>query len=274
MIPITFLFWNTGGREPLDHVVALVQERRVDVLVLAEWPSNPIRLLEALNSSDHARYRLPTNLSERLIFLVASPPQCLTSVHDSSGVAIRRFMPPIGQDITLVALHLPSKLHLTNEEQALLSIRTTNLIDRVEAAIGHRRTLVMGDFNMNPFEAGLVSSEGFNGVMTRSIALKEDRIVQGEKRYFFYNPMWSLLGDSSPGPPGTYYRSSSTPITFFWNTFDQALMRPDLARTFIPGDVEIIASSNQYNLLTATGIPDHALSDHLPLSAIIRVEEV
>lgn len=274
VIQFTFLFWNTGGQEPLDQVVELVRDRRVDVLVLAEWPSSPILLLEALNSSFRSQYRLPTNLSDRLIFIVALPPHCFTSIHDSSGVAIRRFIPPIGLDVTLVALHLPSKLFVTSEEQALLSIRTASLINRVEATIGHRRTLVLGDLNMNPFEAGVASSEGFHGVMARSIALKEDRIVQGERRHFFYNPMWSLLGDSSSGPPGTYYRSLSSPTSFFWNMFDQALMRPDLARTFMPGDVEVITASSQRSLLTDAGIPNKALSDHLPVCAIIRVEEV
>jgi hypothetical protein len=267
------LFWNTRGGEPVEQVVALVKERAVDVLILAEWPSSAVRLLDGLNAGGVARYFVPFNLAERLTFLVASPPANFTSVYDDAGIAIRRFRPPIGLDVTVVALRLPSKLFVTNEEQALLSTRTARLIDNVEQEIGHRRTIVIGDFNMNPFEAGLTSSEGFHAVMSRAVAKRGDRTVHGEKRRFFYNPMWSLLGDFSPGPPGSYYYSSSSPVAYFWNMFDQVLLRPELTLAFIPGDVTVVDTLTGGNLLTKSGIPDRSLSDHLPVCAIIRIEE-
>jgi hypothetical protein len=215
MIPLVFLFWNTGGGAPADEVVDLVRERNIDVLILAEWPSSLIDILERLNSGGPVKYHVPFNLSDRLTFIVASPPGSFTSVHDGAGLAIRRFTPPIGLDVTIVALHLPSKLFVSDEEQSLLSTRVARLIYRVENDIGHRRTLVIGDLNMNPFESGVAGSEGFHGVMTRRLAARKTRTVYGEERPFFYNPMWSLLGDESPGPPGTYYRQSSSPVTLF-----------------------------------------------------------
>src|SRR5262249_10143860 len=30
--------------------------------------------------------------------------------------------------------------------------------------------------------------------------------------------------DRTPGPPGTYYRSSSQSVNYFWNTYDQVLL--------------------------------------------------
>ena len=194
-------------------------------------------------------------------------------VYDSAGVSVRHLQPPIGQDALIVALHLPSKLFLSAEEQAHLAPRTSQLIERLEEQVGHRRTIVMGDFNMNPFEAGLVSSEGFHATMSRSIADKKSRIVQGQTRRYFYNPMWSLLGDNSPGPPGTYFYSSSSPLALFWNTFDQVLLRPDLANYFQPGDVRVIDSVGSQSLLTSAGVPNRAVSDHLPLFAAVRLEE-
>lgn len=273
MINLTFMFWNTRGREPVEQVVALVKERAVDVVILAEWPSSAVRLLDGLNAGGLARYFLPFNLSERLTFIVASPPGNFSSVHDDAFVAVRHFKPPIGLDIIVVALHLSSKQFLTSEEQAHLSTRTARLIDRVEQEIGHRRTIVIGDFNMNPFEAGLTSSEGFHAVMARAIAKKRDRTVLGEKRRFFYNPMWSLLGDGSLGPPGSYYYASSSPVAYFWNIFDQVLLRPELALAYNPGDVTIVDASISQNLLSTSGIPDRRLSDHLPVCAVIRLEE-
>lgn len=272
MVPLRFLFWNANGRSSVEPVIDVVREHEVDVVVLAEWPS-PRELLEGLNSDGPVRFHLPLNLSERLVFLVGAPSGSFASVHDGSGVAIRRFAPPIGLDVTIVALHLPSKRFLSDEEQSLLSTRVARLIERVENDIGHRRTLVIGDLNMNPFEAGVAGSEGFHGVMSRAVADREVRTVVGEERRFFYNPMWSLLGDGSPGPPGTYFYQSSSPVSFFWNTFDQALMRPDLARAFESGDVEIVTSARGMSLLTARGTPNVDVSDHLPIIVTVRVQE-
>lgn len=273
MIAVTFLFWNVNRHAPVDQVVALALERNVDVVILAEWRSSLAPLLEGLNAVGPARYHVPFNNAEKLAFIVAAPPSAFSSVYDGSGVAIRRFSPPIGLDVTVVALHLPSKLRMSTEAQGHLAGRVCKAIESAEDAIGHRRTIVIGDFNMNPFESGLVGSEYFHAVMTRSIAARRERKVLGTKRPFFYNPMWSLLGDSSPGPPGSLYYQASSPIELFWHTVDQALLRPSLAKEFRRGDVEIVDSIGGKTLLSATGLPVKGTSDHLPLLAVVRLEE-
>ena len=270
---MNLLFWNTGRREPLDELIALVKTLRVDVLILAECPLSAVEILERLNTGSHAVYHLPFNPADRFTFVVAVPPNRFGPVYDDSGLSIRHVQPPLGRDFLLAALHLPSKLFLSDDDQAVLVPRASQEIERAEHKVGHRRTVVVGDFNMNPFESGLINSEGFHAVMARSIAAKERRTVRGVDRRYFYNPMWSLLGDCSPGPPGTYYYPSSSPQAFFWNTFDQVLLRPALAASFAPGDVRVIDSIGSRSLLTSAGIPDSSISDHLPLFAVIHVEE-
>ena len=121
----------------------------------------------------------------------------------------------------LVAVHLSSKLRLDGEEQSQLATRMPQMIEEAEKKVKHFRTVVMGDFNMDPFEAGLTSSETLHAVMDRRVAARQLRTVQGRERRFFYNPMWNFLGDASAGPPGTYFYNNSAPITHFWHTFDQ-----------------------------------------------------
>lgn len=271
---MNFLFWNTGRSKPLDEISTLVQDLRVDILVLVECPLSPVEIVQRLNTRGRAVYHLPLNPSDRFTFVVSVPPKNFAPLYDGSGVSIRHLKPPLSQEVLVVALHLPSKRFLSAEEQALLATRTSRLVECLEHQVGHRRTVVIGDFNMNPFEAGLVSSEGFHAMMARSIAAKERRTVLGEARRYFYNPMWSLLGDCSPGPPGTYFYSSSSPLTFFWNAFDQVLLRPELAACFLPGDAMVIDSVGSRSLLTSTGIPNPSGSDHLPLFVVIRVEEL
>ena len=42
---------------------------------------------------------------------------------------------------------------------------------------------------------------------------------------FFYNPMWGHFGDALDGPPGSYYDARSEAVAYFWNVFDQVLIR-------------------------------------------------
>ena len=127
---------------------------------------------------------------------------------------------------------------------------------------------------MNPFELGLISSEGLHAVMDRAVAAKVNRTVSGELRHFFYNPMWSLMGDLSPGPPGTYYRHASAPAEYFWHSFDQILLRPTLLGSMVPSDVRVITNTGGTSFLGRSGVPDKSVSDHLPICATIRLTEV
>ena len=67
---------------------------------------------------------------------------------------------------------------------------------------------------------------GLHGVMSRNVASRELRTVQGQKYPLFYNPIWSLMGDLNQGPPGSYYYESSQHVEHFWWMFDQVLVRP------------------------------------------------
>lgn len=118
---------------------------------------------------------------------------------------------------------------------------------------------------MNPFETGVVATSGLHAVMTRTIATKKGRVVQKDYYPYFYNPMWNLFGDYTDGPPGTYYYYNSDHLSYFWNMFDQLLIRPNLLPFFRNETLKIVDKVGSKNLLTPTGIPDKKMSDHLPI---------
>ncbi len=119
---------------------------------------------------------------------------------------------------------------------------------------------------MDPFEPGMVGAPGLHAIMSRQAASRGQRQVQGESRTFFYNPMWSFLGDLSAGPPGTYYRAPSEQLSYFWHMFDQVLVRPELLDRFDGKDVTVLTTAGDLSLLNSNHIPDSRQgSDHLPL---------
>jgi hypothetical protein len=263
---LTFLFWNLNGR-PLHPLVArLAQRESIDVLVLAECEVAYFDLLNTLNTGNLRKYVMPFSPSPRLQILTSLPYKSLEPIHDLGSISLRRIVPPLGHDLLLVAVHLPSKSFQDSPEQTFGLVRLARIIEEAEEKIQHNRTLVIGDLNLNPFESGVASADGLHAVMTRQIALGGGRVVDGVRRKFFYNPMWSRFGDYSVGPAGTYYYRGTTQTVYFWNIFDQVLLRPDLLPFFRDEDLKIMARIEDVSLLSSSGLPDKSVgSDHLPI---------
>jgi hypothetical protein len=270
----TFLFWNINKRPLQNEIADLCEEYLVDVLILAEADVCDVVLLETLNRKKSALFRMPSNLSSRLKFFTRLPDPFFTSVHDERYIAIRRISPPIGVDLLLVAVHLPSKLWRKESSRVFDCTRLRKTIRDAELKTGHTRTVVVGDLNMNPFEVGVVASDAIHGVMDRATARRVSRVVSDQECEFFYNPMWGRMGDASKGPPGTYYYDSSEQVSYFWNTFDQVLIRPSLLDIFPDDGLKVLTSANGKKLVRANNIPDDKVaSDHLPILFTIDTEK-
>ncbi len=269
----SFLFWNINGKDLLPLITDLVWHNDVDVLMLAESRIEPGLLLDSLNRADGGGYQyFPGIGCERIQVFARFPGDVLTPVEESERLTIRHLTPPGLTDIILAIVHYPSKLHWDDASQALECCELSRVLRELEVRLNHSRTILVGDLNMNPFEDGVVGANGLHGVMSRQIAGGGSREVQHRQYPFFYNPMWNLFGDETPGPPGTYYHANGTHKAFFWNMFDQVLVRPDLLDRFDARELRILDSANGFSLVGANGRPDgNRASDHLPLFFSIRL---
>jgi hypothetical protein len=265
---MNFLFWNINRKPLQDLLAVLVREYSVDVLILAECEIDDVTLLETLNENQSPKYGIALSYipDQRIKIFTTLPRDSFRPLRDEGNAAFRLLRPPIGEEIILVAVHLSSKMHQTDAEQAFNATRLGRSIREVELEIGHARTLVVGDLNMNPFEHGLVAAETFHAVMTKEIALRNSRTVSGEEKMFFYNPMWGLFGDNTPGVSGTYYYGSGNQVNYFWNIFDQILLRPQLLQYFDEKSLRILSDVGGKSLLNRRGLPNTSFaSDHLPI---------
>lgn len=262
----TFLFWNLNRKSLSERVARLAAGHGVDVVILAECLVGPSEMVAALRQLTGREYAVPFSACERITIYSGYPMGYLQTVADADRFTLRSLTLPGASEILLVAAHLPSKLHWSPESQRDECTRLADEIRRVEHARGHTNTVLIGDLNMNPFEPGVVSARGLHGVMARNIAMQSTRTVQGVAYPFFYNPMWSRLGDESVGPSGTYHDSRAEHVNFFWHTFDQVLIRPDLLPVFRNEDLKVLTHDGTEPLISAGGVPDAKLvSDHLPI---------
>lgn len=263
---ITFLFWNLN-RKPLQDLVAdLVEIHNVDVLILAECQIETPIMLESLNSMTGPKFHLTDSQCDSIKIYARLPSESTMKQFDSRRMTIRRLLLPGCEEILLAAAHLPSKLHWRDASQNAECIGLAFNIREIENEVGHRRTIMVGDLNINPFEHGIVAANGLNAVMSRAIALRMTRVVQNQEFPFFYNPMWGYFGDVGEGPSGTFYRSDSEHVAYFWHMFDQVLIRPELLSIFKSEHLKILDRCANRSLLTDGGLPNRlGASDHLPL---------
>ncbi len=279
---LKILFWNINKNAIPGFVGHLVREADANLLILAECRIPNAELLVALNA-ERSDWQYAWGNCGRLAFFVRQPTLSqeksdggaameLTPLIESRRVSIRRLRVEGHEPLLIAAAHLPAKLGYSDDSQVLESAHLARLIADAEAAEGHQRTLLVGDLNMNPFEPGMVGARGgLNGVMSRHIARRGSRTVQREKYPFFYNPMWNHLGDRAE-TGGTFYYENSEPVCYFWNMFDQVLLRPDLLNDFEPEHVRILRQVRGMSLLQQ-GRPDKEMtSDHLPIALELKLE--
>jgi hypothetical protein len=259
------MFWNVNRNNCDAYIASLVQEYDVSVVVLAENSSREEETLVHLKSHADSHFHAPPATTKRIQFFIRHGTLDLSEKYGEEGgrLTIRKLHWE-GQYFLLAAVHLRSKLHFSNESQSFETIEFHRKIREYEDSEGHQRSIVVGDFNMNPFEPGMIAAAGLNSAMTIQTAQSGQRIVQGKAYNYFYNPMWSLFGDRNHGPSGTYYYRSSDHISYDWNMFDQVLLRPEVAGYL--QHLEIVTKTDLISLADANGIPSSGVaSDHFPI---------
>jgi endonuclease/exonuclease/phosphatase family metal-dependent hydrolase len=263
---INVLFWNVGREPRQSQIVQLANHYDVDIVLLAEFVDQPDDMLKALNETKVAYEYSPGNGNTKISVFTRFADEYVRPVFETDRLTIRRLDLPGKVEILLAVVQLPSKLFWSDESQAFECTKLAADIRDAENNSGHRKTVLLGDFNMNPVETGIVSALGIHAVMDRRIALGGSRFVQDSEYIFFYNRMWSFLGDCSPGPPGTLYYQRAEHRVYFWNMFDQVLIRPALLDRFRIDGLAIIDHNGAESLLADAGRPNARIgSDHLPI---------
>ena len=129
---------------------------------------------------------------------------------------------------------------------------------------------MVGDFNANPFESAVLSSDGLHAIGVRQVNNLTNRRVRwgdaGED--FFYNPMWRVYGHvpSLEAGMATHYWQNSLAAELFWHMLDQVVIRPEECVRFAEDELQILTRIGTVRLLAPDGTLDKAVgSDHLPI---------
>jgi endonuclease/exonuclease/phosphatase family metal-dependent hydrolase len=156
--------------------------------------------------------------------------------------------------------------------QTLVLRRIVNNVKWAEDWLGHKRTVVLGDFNANPFDEPILAADGLHAIMSKTEANRRVRKVADDPYEMFYRPMFRLIDQADDSPPATYFYGGSDTVEHFWHMLDQVVIRPDLIPYFESSSLRIMKRLGTVDLLDTSGRPNVAKSsDHLPLVFDIRL---
>src|SRR5579864_629640 len=230
----SILFWNLAANlQTFASLARLATTHPIDVFFLAECPHSVHELVQALNERRHGVYRVADkDLSKiRGISRLSETQFFISRVNARTDLAIWKYLPGAPKTQVQVAVtHLPSKAGGTTpaDQQAVAEDISREIVE-YEDAQGCRDTILVGDLNMNPFDPGMTIVSALHATMSQAIADRPDRMWRKKRYRRFYNPMWGLFGDRTPGPCGSHYWESSIPSNQHWHLFDQVLLRPSLS---------------------------------------------
>jgi len=187
------------------------------------------------------------------------------------------------EDFNLVGIHFYSKLN-TERQQLWKNRPFSERIDLLERTqTNNNRTILIGDFNYNPYDTTLSDPNVFNAIDNKHLIRTFSSNPIGSRSHnYWYNPMWNLLGDydfnsmSDKKSSGTYFLYNEAEIPY-WNLIDGALLRPSIMDRIDYQKTEILTKTSKRNFLKPLIIrADESFlvddfSDHLPLKVTLKI---
>jgi hypothetical protein len=150
------LFWNSGN-EKVDNLLASIAiSGEIDLFILAEFNTTKNDFLKLVNITEDIFEEIPQIGCTRIKIYIRSGIASHEHGPESSYFTSKKLIFSEEFSMLLVGVHLPSKLYQSEQTQLIEATEFKREIEGAERALGNHNTFIVGDFNMNPFEAGMV----------------------------------------------------------------------------------------------------------------------
>ena len=170
--------------------------------------------------------------------------------------------------ILLSVLHLDSALFKEESARNMRAERISKQIEKIEDEVygdKARKGIVIGDFNLQPYSDGIINVLSFNATMSICKAKKIYRETDDEKRLFYFNPIWKLMGDNTL-VQGSYYSSGGgQDKSLYWYAYDEVLLRPYFIDKFNWNNFRYVIKTENHIFVNNEKINKKTYSDHLTI---------
>ena len=176
------LFWNLHGHDLGTSICWIARKYKIGLIVLAESRKHHrfAKQLSAATGNTFDAFRIPGCAYLRVLTTL-QPPQLTIIEADNRHVILRIHRRP-HHDMLLAFSHLPPKgpgeNSVSNQRDAAGDLHQRIMFQ--EQAVGHQRTVLAGDLNMDPFETGIIDAKGLHAVSSRNVAARITRKIRGK----------------------------------------------------------------------------------------------
>ena len=251
------LFWNLKNNSNEKWIEDIIDENNVDIALFAEYKGISFEnMLANLNCYEHhdgyGACEKVTLLCKKTIEVKIKREQNRYTLYSCVCE---------GVSYNLAGIHLPAPPASDSNDRKIVIRNIVHDIEEQENKEKNRKTIVIGDFNCNPFDEEVIQKDAFNAVLFKDLINKKEIIRYNEREWRrFYNPIIHYLSEETNTYGSLYYSSGSAPL--YWNSFDQILVRKELTDHIC--SLEYLKSTNGKKLMKDVK-PNDSISDHLPL---------
>lgn len=259
------VFWNVKRKDLTGFVCSIAASTNADIVILAENGVSSKETLLALRTNVSQDFYFPEVISksdQRFHCFCRNPQLDLSETHKADRTSVRKLQ--IGHNyILLVLVHGIDIRNYDSEARQEFAHLLASDLKFFQDEKKTNKLILLGDFNMNPFDRGMNMASGLNAMMTKACVEPGYRKYRGKNYDFYYNPMWSLFGDNTNGPAGTIYNTSGQGH-YGWSMLDQVIIHHSIVELF--DSVKILTEAGTESLVSRIGRPDaNNASDHFPI---------
>lgn len=262
---MNMLFWNIAKHDLVNLVSECARRLEIDVLCLAECQGvDPRQVVESLGCAYRAIN--PSCLNNKVLLFAKDTVTLESSVFEADRF-ITCTVKCDSVSYNIASTHLPDKLSDPkggSRKECLRDIVAK--LREIEDETSCNRSVVIGDFNADPFEDEMTEPDTlFSTVYRDVIASRSVRKKGGKMRHVMYNPVLMSLPKKGDIHGSYYYDKDRAPL--YWHFYDQVVVSESLVGSI--ASCVYLRSIGSKELLK-NGRPNTSISDHLPL--FVKIE--
>lgn len=252
------IYWNSKQQLKFLIVKAILTEESPDVLFLSETDE------EIITSNKNELFIIGYEHFEnpgctRVIIIKKIEIELSLSLQSAYYTCVKC----LKTNLNVISVHLPSQMfqHMDALKSYIRFFRED--IDNEIGASSESDIVIIGDFNVNPFEKPMIDFDGFSASNSINLRKKVTHLTRTKELY--YNPTWKLYSNNNF--PGTKYfkRPSASAFDILEHHYlDQVVLSYSLSKKIVFEKINVIEETKT-NLFFDKKTFTVLESDHLPL---------
>lgn len=263
-MPDTFTFVSYNIRKQVNlykEMIDLVKNNSKTIVAIQERPKLPVMADISKNLPNGVKHIYKESVNDLAIIypsdMIITEKSFENTMFNLEEVEKRTLNVEIDfpkESISIINIHGYSKLERDHNDLNEKIFKTLNLIKKPS------KHLVIGDFNMDPFEENLFNETTFMSFREKNYVENSD-----SKKPMYYNPSWKYMCEKDH-PKGTIFYEASM---VQWSMFDQVLISKDFVNNYISFEIPLMLGTKKISVSDCKS--EEKFSDHMPIKLTMEI---